>query len=162
MITRCCLYHFTADTSLLLDPALQRHPDYFHQPLIYDLIYASSSDCGHFCVGKRALLLQNVLKLILQEISVDHALYNIWSHPALSGKREGVGSLWWLLAKTNCHSFGVECTTWHKGLGKTDWGWGEKMRRGVLEHTQRANMTQEMLAKAQTGWVTERDTDKSL
>lgn len=36
------------------------------------------------------------------------------------------------------------------------------MRRGVLEHTQRANMTQEMLAKAQTGWVTERDTDKSL
>lgn len=36
------------------------------------------------------------------------------------------------------------------------------MRRGVSEHTQRANMAQEMLAKAQTGWDKERDRDKSL
>lgn len=33
--------------------------------------------------AKKALLLQNVSKLILQEISADLTLYNVWSHPVV-------------------------------------------------------------------------------
>ena len=38
----------------------------------------------------------------------------------------------------------------------------KRRNRRAPEHTQRANMTQEILAKAQTGWDIERDRDKSL
>lgn len=40
-------------------------------------------------MGKRALLLQNVLELILQKISVDRALYNVWSRPVVCVKGAG-------------------------------------------------------------------------
>ena len=43
-----------------LPSPLQRHSDYFHQPLIKELMYAASSDCECFCAGKRALLLQSL------------------------------------------------------------------------------------------------------
>lgn len=55
-------------------------------------------------MGKRAVLLQNVLKLILQEISVDCALVSpcgvYMREEDSAAKLEGVGSLWWLLTTT--------------------------------------------------------------
>lgn len=43
---------------------------------------------GCFCVGKRPLLLQNVFKLISQEISVDLTLCIVWSHPVEEPKKQ--------------------------------------------------------------------------
>lgn len=67
-----------------------------------------------------------------------------------------MGSLYWLLKHTQ-ELLQLRHVLYERG--KKD----EKQRnRGVSEHTRRADMTQEMLAKAQTAWDTETDRDKSL
>lgn len=85
------------------------------------------------------------------------SLYNVWSHPVVCGgdrrnsKGEGVGSL----CCTETVTAFAYCILYERKRMR-------KRQTGVSEHTQRANMTQEMLAKAQTGWNTETDRDKSL
>ena len=86
-----------------------------------------------FCAGKRALLLQNVLKLISQEISVDPAPHNVWSRPVVCrGDAVGVGSLCWLRARRLCRIFGMcRMKGEEKGgeRGKRHWGENEKNTR---------------------------------
>ena len=63
-------------------------------------------------MGKRALLLRNVLKLISQEISADLALYNVWSRPVVCGggaKRRRSGLPLLVINTDAATAFGMYC-----------------------------------------------------
>ncbi len=67
-----------------------------------------------------------------------------------------MGSLCWLLAQNLLQLWLIPYEREKKKARNS--GRGRKLE----EHTQRASVTQEMLAKTQTGWDTETERDKSL